>query len=100
VVVMTSRRRGRPPRGNEQLLRVGGNRNPVYRAVMLLGGLNATAERLGVRRWSVWLWIRERHVAKTRYALALARLTGVPIESLVPAKMVVGRRSRRASAAE
>ena len=97
--VKSGRRRGRPRRGDEQLRRVGGNRNPVYRAVMLLGGLTATAEALDVRRFSVWNWIRERHVVKTRHAVALAALSGVPVERMVPSTKVVGRRSLGAPAA-
>ncbi|MGO9685248.1 MAG: hypothetical protein ACLPTZ_22200 [Beijerinckiaceae bacterium] len=54
----------------------------VAAAIELAGGPTAVAELCGVRRQSVYVWIKEWKVERLVDALKLARATGIPIEKL------------------
>jgi hypothetical protein len=56
--------------------------NMVAAAVELAGGPSAVAELCGVRRQSVYWWIKEWKVERLVDALKLSRASGVPIEKL------------------
>ena len=78
----TGRKMGRrktsgPPQGKRA------NRpNMVAAAIELAGGPTAVAELCGVRRQSVYDWIKEWKVERLVDALKLARASGIPIEKL------------------
>jgi hypothetical protein len=66
-----------PPKGKKA------NRpNMVAAAVELAGGPSAVAEMCGVRRQSVYWWIKEWKVERLVDALKLSRASGIPIEKL------------------
>jgi transposase-like protein len=68
---------GAPPEGRRA------NRpNIVAAAVELAGGPSAVARLCGVRRQSVYLWIKEWRVERLVDALKLSRASGIPIEKL------------------
>ena len=54
----------------------------VAAAVELAGGANAVAKLCGVRRQSVYWWIKEWKVERLVDALKLSRASGIPIEKL------------------
>ena len=56
--------------------------NMVAAAIELAGGPTAVAELCGVRRQSVYVWIKEWKVERLVDALKLARASGIPIEKL------------------
>src|ERR1039457_7121044 len=56
--------------------------NMVAAAVELAGGPTAVAELCGVRRQSVYVWIKEWKVERLVDALKLSRASGIPIEKL------------------
>jgi hypothetical protein len=56
--------------------------NMVAAAVELAGGAAAVAELCGVRRQSVYWWIKEWKVERLVDALKLSRASGIPIEKL------------------
>lgn len=80
--IYTGREMGRrktsgPPRGKRT------NRpNMVAAAIELAGGPTAVAELCGVRRQSVYVWIKEWKVERLVDALKLAHASGIPIERL------------------
>jgi len=56
----------------------------VDRAVEVAGGVVATAYHLGVTPAAVYKWLAVGGVPLTAYAVGLSRLSGVPVEALVP----------------
>jgi len=54
--------------------------NMVAAAVELAGGPTAVARLCGVRRQSIYLWIKEWKVERLVDALKLSRASGIPIE--------------------
>ena len=54
----------------------------VAAAIELAGGPTAVAELCGVRRQSVYVWIKEWKVERLVDALKLSRASGIPIEKL------------------
>ena len=56
--------------------------NMVAAAIELAGGPTAVAELCGVRRQSVYDWIKEWKVERLVDALKLAQASGIPIERL------------------
>jgi len=54
--------------------------NMVAAAVELAGGAAAVAELCGVRRQSVYWWIKERKIERLVDALKLSRASGIPVE--------------------
>ena len=56
--------------------------NMVAAAVELAGGAAAVAKLCGVRRQSVYWWIKEWKVERLVDALKLSRASGIPIEKL------------------
>ncbi len=54
----------------------------VAAAIELAGGSIAVAELCGVRRQSVYVWIKEWKVERLVDALKLAQASGIPIERL------------------
>src|SRR5260370_14953897 len=74
---MGRRKTSGPPRGKRA------NRpNMVAAAIELAGGPTAVAELCGVRRQSVYVWIKEWKVERLVDALKLAQVSGIPIERL------------------
>jgi hypothetical protein len=74
---MGRRKTSGPPRGKRA------NRpNMVAAAIALAGGPMAVAELCGVRRQSVYVWIKEWKVERLVDALKLAQASGIPIERL------------------
>jgi transposase-like protein len=66
---------GGPPQG-----RKANKINMVAAAVELAGGPTAVARLCGVRRQSIYLWIKEWKVERLVDALKLSRASGIPIE--------------------
>jgi hypothetical protein len=56
--------------------------NMVAAAIELAGGPTAVAALCGVRRQSVYLWIRDWKVERLVDALKLSQASGIPIEKL------------------
>ena len=54
--------------------------NMVAAAVEIAGGPTAVARLCGVRRQSIYLWIKEWKVERLVDALKLSRASGIPIE--------------------
>lgn len=54
----------------------------VAAAIELAGGPTAVAELCGVRRQSVYVWIKEWKVERLVDAIKLAQASGIPIERL------------------
>ena len=54
--------------------------NMVAAAIELAGGVVAVAELCGVRRQSVYWWIKERKIERLVDALKLSRASGIPVE--------------------
>lgn len=73
---MGRRKTSGPPRGKRA------RPNMVAAAVELAGGPTAVAELCGVRRQSVYVWIKEWKVERLVDALKLSRASGIPIEKL------------------
>src|ERR1039457_1255672 len=73
---MGRRKTSGPPRGKRA------RPNLVAAAVELAGGPTAVAELCGVRRQSVYVWIKEWKVERLVDALKLSRASGIPIEKL------------------
>jgi hypothetical protein len=74
---MGRRKTSAPPKGKRT------NRpNMVAAAVELAGGPNAVAKLCGVRRQSVYWWIKEWKVERLVDALKLSHASGIPIEKL------------------
>src|SRR5258708_18958618 len=77
---MGRRKTSGPPRGKRA------NRpNMVAAAIELAGGPTAVAGLCGVRRQSVYDWIKEWKVERLVDALQLAQASGIPIERLAGA---------------
>jgi len=66
---------GDPPEGRKANMI-----NMVAAAVELAGGPTAVARLCGVRRQSIYLWIKEWKVERLVDALKLSRASGIPIE--------------------
>ena len=54
----------------------------VAAAIELAGGAAAVSELCGVRRQTVYVWIKQWRVERLVDALKLSRASGVPIEKL------------------
>jgi transposase-like protein len=54
--------------------------NMVAAAVEIAGGPTVVARLCGVRRQSIYLWIKEWRVERLVDALKLSRASGIPIE--------------------
>ena len=69
----------------------------VAAAVQLAGGPTAVARLCGVRRQSVYVWIKEWRVERLLDALKLAKASGIPIEKLAgePIDRTNGKGKRR-----
>ncbi len=74
---MGRRKTSGPPRGNKA-----SRPNMVAAAIALAGGPTAVAELCGVRRQSVYVWIKDWKVERLVDALKLAQASGIPIEKL------------------
>ncbi len=59
-----------------------GKPNFVAAAVELAGGAAAVAKLCGVKRQSVYWWIKEWKVERLADAIRLSRASGIPIEKL------------------
>ena len=70
---------GGPPIGRK------GKINMVAAAVEIAGGPTAVARLCGVRRQSIYLWIKEWKVERLVDALKLSRASGIPIEKFAGA---------------
>jgi len=57
----------------------------VAAAVEIAGGPTAVARLCGVRRQSIYLWIKEWRVERLVDALKLSRASGIPIEKFAGA---------------
>ncbi len=57
--------------------------NAVQRAVAAVGGPTKAARVCGVSNSAVHKWINQGSITLLRYALALSRASGVPIEEFV-----------------
>jgi transposase-like protein len=76
--------------------------NMVEAAVALCGGPVAVAKLCGVKRQTVYLWIKEWRVDRLGDALRLSHASGIPIEKLAgegfdpskPAKDSSGKRTK------
>jgi transposase-like protein len=66
---------GGPPAGHKA-----NKINMVAAAVELAGGPTAVARLCGVRRQSIYLWMKEWKVERLVDALKLSRASGIPIE--------------------
>jgi len=66
---------GGPPEG-----RKANKINMVAAAVEIAGGPTVVARLCGVRRQSIYLWIKEWKVERLVDALKLSRASGIPIE--------------------
>jgi hypothetical protein len=64
-------------------MRRSGRQKAVDRAVAKLGGPVATADRVGVRYQSVYLWQRQGFVSDLVYAYRLAEAAGIDILEFV-----------------
>ena len=64
--------------------------NMVAAAVELAGGPTAVAKLCGVRRQSVYWWIKEWKIERLIDALKLSRASGIPIEKLAGEAFVPG----------
>jgi len=58
--------------------------NLVEAAVEVAGGITAVSRKIGVSRQTVYNWIAAGHMldATFRYAMALSKLSGIPVEQL------------------
>jgi len=74
---MGRRKTSGPPKGKRT-----SKANMVAAAVELAGGPSAVAKMCGVRRQSVYWWIKEWKVERLVDALKLSRASGIPIEKL------------------
>jgi transposase-like protein len=72
---MGRRKIGGPPQG-----RKANKINMVAAAVEIAGGPTAVARLCGVRRQSIYLWIKEWKVERLVDALKLSRASNIPIE--------------------
>jgi transposase-like protein len=77
---MGRRKIGGPPQG-----RKANKINLVAAAVEIAGGPTAVARLCGVRRQSIYLWIKEWKVERLVDALKLSRASGIPIEKFAGA---------------
>ena len=66
---------GGPPQG-----RKANKINMVAAAVEIAGGPTVVARLCGVRRQSIYLWIKEWSVDRLVDALKLSRASGIPVE--------------------
>ena len=64
-------------------MRGSGRQRAVNRAVAKLGGPVATADHVGVRYQSVYLWQRQGYVSDLVYAYRLAKAAGIDISEFV-----------------
>jgi hypothetical protein len=76
-------------------MRRSGRQKAVDRAVAKLGGPVATADRLGVRYQSVYLWQKQGYVSDLVYAYRLAEAAGVEILEFVKDVEVARERDRK-----
>ena len=72
---MGRRKIGGPPQG-----RKANKINMVAAAVEIAGGPTVVARMCGVRRQSIYLWIKEWKVERLVDAIKLSRASGIPIE--------------------
>jgi transposase-like protein len=79
---------GGPPEG-----RKANKINMVAAAVELAGGPTAVAGLCGVRRQSIYLWIKEWRVERLVDALKLSRASGIAIEKFAGG-MIDGEQSK------
>ena len=79
---MGRRKIGGPPEG-----RKANKINMVAAAVEIAGGPTAVARLCGVRRQSIYLWIKEWKVERLVDALKLSRASGIPIEKFASEMM-------------
>ena len=77
---MGRRKIGGPPQG-----RKANKINMGAAAVEIAGGPTAVARLCGVRRQSIYLWIKEWKVERLVDAIKLSRASGIPIEKFVGA---------------
>jgi transposase-like protein len=68
--------------------------NMVAAAVEIAGGPTAVARLCGVRRQSIYLWIKEWKVERLVDALKLSRASGIPIEKFA-GEIVDAARSKK-----
>jgi DNA invertase Pin-like site-specific DNA recombinase len=73
---------GRKKTSDRSKAKRGKRPNMVAAAVELAGGVNAVAKLCGVRRQSVYWWIKEWKIERLVDALKLSRASGIPIEKL------------------
>ena len=64
-------------------MRRSGRQKAVDQAVAKLGGPVATADRVGVRYQSVYLWQKQGYVSDLVYAYCLAKAAGIDIAEFV-----------------
>ena len=64
-------------------MRRSGRQKTVDQAVAKLGGPVATADRVGVRYQSVYLWQKQGYVSDLVYAYRLAKAAGIDIAEFV-----------------
>src|ERR1700731_1771565 len=83
---MGRRKMGGPPQG-----RKANKINMVAAAVEIAGGPTAVARLCGVRRQSIYLWIKEWKVERLVDALKLSRASGIPIEKFAGELLDAGR---------
>jgi hypothetical protein len=67
----------------DPLMRRSGRQKAVDQAVAKLGGPVATADRVGVRYQSVYLWQKQGYVSDLVYAYRLAKAAGIDIAEFV-----------------
>jgi hypothetical protein len=71
---------GRKKIGTQPMGKKTNKPNMVAAAVELAGGAAAVAKLCGVRRQSVYWWIKEWKVERLVDALKLSRASGIPVE--------------------
>ena len=86
VSPMGRKKIGGPPQG-----RMANKINMVAAAVELAGGPTAVARLCGVRRQSIYLWIKEWKVERLVDALKLSRASGIAIEKFAGGISDTGR---------
>jgi transposase-like protein len=83
---MGRKKTGGPPQGRQA-----SKINMVAAAVELAGGPTAVARLCGVRRQSIYLWIKEWKVERLVDALKLSRASGIPIEEFAGGMIDAGQ---------
>jgi transposase-like protein len=87
-----SKKIGGPPEGH-----LANKISMVAAALEIAGGATAMARLCGVRRQSIYLWIKEWKVERLVDALKLSRASGIPIEKFAGALVTrnVSRKKNR-----